>query len=398
MIDKEIKEKKECMGCHACSNICPKNCISMDKDKDWFWYPNVDYNKCIKCGKCIKVCPIINKAKVDNNPKAYACINNDEEVRLKSSSGGIFSLIAEQFIDSGGVVFGAEFDDEFRVLHNYIEKINDIGKLRGSKYVQSWIGDMYSQVKHFLKQGRDVLFTGTPCQIGGLKSYLDKSYDNLFCIDIICHGVPSPKVWDKYIDFRNKKAVSSPRRISFRMKSEGWKRFSVSFFFKNNKEYRKKYQDDLYMNAFLKNVCLRPSCYACGFKSLHRQSDITLADFWGIQNILPEMDDDKGTSLIFVNSDKGQKILEKIKNKMIYEEVDVNQAVVYNSAMIKSVEYNDKRDDFLRELDLLEFDVLVKKHCTDELIVRIKKKTISIVKMFLKKIGAFNYVRSLFRS
>lgn len=397
MIDLEIKNKKECMGCHACSNICPKSCISMDYDEEGFWYPNVNYNECIRCGKCIKVCPIINKTKVDNNPKAYACINNDESIRLKSSSGGMFSLVAEQVLDCRGVVFGAGFNEEFKVVHSYIDNMKDIEQFRGSKYVQSNIGDTYSQVKNFLKQERNVLFTGTPCQISGLKSYLGKSYDNLFCIDIVCHGVPSPKVWDKYVDFREKEAGSAPQRISFRIKDKGWKRYSVSFLFKNDTEYTKNLQEDLYMKAFLKNVCLRPSCYACEFKSLHRQSDLTLADFWGIQNVLPEMDDDKGTSLLFVNSGRGQEMLEKIKGKITYEEVDINQAVSFNSAAIKSVEYNPKREDFFSKLDYLEFDELVRKYCTDRLSVRVKRKVVIVGKAVLKKTGMFDFVKRMIR-
>lgn len=393
MIDLEIKNKKDCMGCHACSNICPKSCISMDNDEEGFWYPDVNYNECIKCGKCIKVCPIINKTKVENNPKAYACINNDESIRLKSSSGGMFSLVAEQVLDSDGVVFGAGFDEEFRVVHNCIDNMKDIEQFRGSKYVQSNIGNTYSQVKNFLKKERNVLFTGTPCQISGLKSYLGKSDDNLFCMDIVCHGVPSPKVWDKYVDFREKEAGSKPKRISFRLKNEGWKRFSVSFLFKNDTEYRKNLREDLYMKTFLKDVCLRPSCYACEFKSLHRQSDITLADFWGIQNMLPEMDDDKGTSLIFVNSGRGQEMLEKIKGKITYEEVDINQTVKYNSPAIRSVKYNIDREKFFNHLDNMEFDKLVNKYCSDKIGVRVKKKIKTILKVILVNIGLFDVIK-----
>lgn len=372
------------MGCYACSNICPQRCISMESDIEGFCYPEVDYDKCIKCGLCIKVCPIINKTIIKNKPSAYACINNDEVVRLDSSSGGFFTLIAERVIDNGGIVFGAGFDKNFVVAHSWVKVKEELGKYRGSKYVQSKIGDTYSQARVFLKQGRQVLFTGTPCQIGGLKSYLQQDYDNLFCIDIICHGVPSPKVWQKYVSYRENCAGAMARRISFRRKNEGWKRFSVSFLFSNDTEYIQTLDSDLYMKAFLKNICLRPSCYACDFKTLHRESDITLADFWGIHNILPEMDDDKGTSLIFVNSVNGQSMLEKIKHRISYKEVEINQVVAYNSAVIKSAGYNQRRGGFFEELHEASFDKLVKKYCSDSVLVKIKRKIKSILHIIIK--------------
>lgn len=392
MIDLEINNKKDCTGCHACFTICSQNCISMDSDREGFWYPKVNYDKCIKCGLCTDVCPIINKTTVTNKPRAYACINKDEAIRLESSSGGIFTLIAEQVIDDGGVVFGVGFDENFEVLHSYVEDKEELSKFRGSKYVQSKIGDAYKLAKDFLEQGREVLFTGTPCQISGLKCYLGRDYDNLFCMDNICHGVPSPKVWKKYVSYREDEACSQTRRIAFRRKDEGWKRYSVSFIFQNNTEYRENLRKDLFMKAFLKDVCLRPSCYACEFKTLHRESDITLADFWGIQRMLPDLDDDKGTSLIFVNSAKGQAMFVKIKEAMLYKEVDINQAVLYNSAAIKSIKYNPNRKRFFDELENLPFDKLVKKYCTDKMSVRIKRKIKSIVRTILQITGLLGFV------
>lgn len=394
MIDKEIKDKKDCMGCYACTSICPKNCISMMDDEEGFWYPVVDYNKCIKCNKCVNVCPIINKTKMENEPVAYACINKDESIRIESSSGGVFTLIAEQVIAEGGIVIGAEFNIDFDVEHNSVERVENLERLRGSKYVQSRIGSMYVQVGDFLNQGKKVLFTGTPCQIGGLKSYLGQPYENLYCVDIVCHGVPSPAIWKKYVDFREKEASSPTQRIAFRQKYEGWKRYSVSFLFKNNTEYRKILNEDLYMKAFLKDLCLRPSCYNCEFKTLNRQSDITLADFWGIQNMLPEMDDDKGTSLIFVNSKTGQDVFNSISGDMKFKKVNINEAVKYNSAAIKSVKYNPKRDGFMAEKDSLPFDKLVAKYCNEPLQIRIKNKVRSGIKKMLVKTKLINIVNS----
>lgn len=185
MIDRKINNKKDCMGCHACASICPKSCISMESDKEGFLYPNVDYNLCIRCKQCINVCPIINKEEVMNDPVAYSCINNDETIRLDSSSGGIFTLVAERVIARDGAVFGATFNDQFEVEHVFVETKEDLGQLRGSKYVQSKIGNSYKKAKEFLDSGRELLFTGTPCQIAGLKSYLDKLYTNLSTMDIV---------------------------------------------------------------------------------------------------------------------------------------------------------------------------------------------------------------------
>ncbi len=394
----QIVDKQNCCGCYACYNICPPKCIHMQPDVDGFWYPVVEIDECTECGLCEQICPILKEKSADNyQPLAYACINNNEAIRLESSSGGLFSLIAEQVIEDGGVVFGASFNKELEVEHSFVETKEELGKLRGSKYVQSRIGETYKKAKEILDLGRKVLFTGTPCQIGGLKSYLGKSYSNLLCVDIVCHGVPSPLVWKKYVDYRQEKAGSAVQRISFRRKDDGWKRFSVSFLFKNNTEYRETMDKDLFMRAFLKDVCLRPSCYACGFKTIHRQSDITLADFWGIQNILPDMDDDKGTSLIFVNSKAGQAIIEQIVDKMQYKEVDIVEAVRYNPAAIKSAVANPHREKFFEELDKLTFDELVKKYCTDKLSVRVKRKTKLVASAILKKLGVLGFAKRVLR-
>ena len=383
-----ISKKSKCSGCHACANACPKSCIKMINDREGFWYPEVDKDKCIKCGFCEKVCPIFNKKEINNTPIAYAAYNKDEKIRMESSSGGLFTILAEKIIANNGVVFGACFNEKFEVIHDYVEKTEDVYKFRGSKYVQSKIGNTYKQSKQFLEKGRIVLFSGTPCQIGGLKSYLRKEYNNLYCQDIICHGVPSPKVWRKYVAYREKCAGVPARRIAFRRKYEGWKRYSVSFLFNNDTEYHQTLDKDLMMIAFLRNACLRPLCYDCSFKTINRQSDITLADFWGIQNVMPEMDDDKGTSLLVLNSDKGKELFDSIKEQIEFKVADLNEAIKYNPSMISSVTHNQKRQGFFNDLDTLEFDRLVKKHCTDGYVFRCKRKlrrVLSKIKHFIFK-------------
>lgn len=347
MID--IKNKNDCSGCGACRDVCPVGAIDLVADDEGFLYPRLNIDECIKCGKCDRICPITNRRKEVGDSHtiiAYAAQTKDEYIRQNSSSGGIFTEIASYIINNGGIVFGAAFDETFKVVHIGVDNIADLDRLRGSKYVQSEIGNTYVEAKHTLESGRMVLFTGTPCQIAGLYSYLGKNYDGLYTQDIICHGVPSPMVWKKYIEFREKKSASKLRRTFFRHKKYGWKMYSVQFEFTNCTEYIQILGEDLYVRSFLLNLSLRPSCYACAFKTKHRPSDFTLADFWGVEKIYPEMDDDKGTSLVILHSERACAVLEYLKGKLKYQEVNIDEAVKYNSAMLKSVPLNSARADF----------------------------------------------------
>ena len=380
----EIIPKKECVGCHACFNACPTGAISMDSDEKGFKTYSIDKDKCIKCGKCKRVCPVLNNKEITNEIKAYACINNNEDERIKSSSGGVFSLLAKNILNKEGVVFGAQYDNEWNVIHNYIENYGDIDKLRGSKYVQSTIGSSYKKAREFLEEGRFVLFTGTPCQIEGLKGYLEKDYDNLITQDVICHGVPSPKVWKKYREYRRKKDREEPQNILFRNKDNGWNTFNVKFDYGKN-SYKKNQQNDLFMQSFLRNTILRDSCYKCHFKKKNRLSDITLADFWGINRILPDFNDNKGTSLVIVNSKKGEKIFKEIESDMMYKEVDLLQAIKYNLAMIESAKMDPKRNEFFENIENYDFDKLVKKYTSrPKLYIRMINKSKAIIKIIFK--------------
>ena len=396
-----ITEKENCTGCYGCTSICPKACITMESDHEGFWYPVVDHDQCIQCGMCIEVCPILQapseKNQEEPDPQAYAAYNMDGMTRLESSSGGLFTLIAEEILEAGGVVFGARFDDKFNVVHGYVEQKDGLGEFRGSKYVQSKIGESYRQVRSFLQEGRLVLFTGTPCQISGLKHYLGWEHDNLFCQDIVCHGVPSPKAWQNYVSYRENRADSPARRIAFRRKDRGWKRYSVSFTFNDDTEYRQILHQDLYMQAFLKDICLRPSCHACHFKTVHRDSDITLADFWGIQNVLPEMDDDKGTSLVIVHSPKGEELMDQIHERVVTREIDVWSGIKYNPAMTGSARRHPGREEFFARLDDERTDRLIKRLCGDKLTVRLKRRLVAVARFVLAKLGLLEMVKRMVR-
>lgn len=376
-----LKEKIKCNGCSVCAAVCPKNCITMTSDELGFLYPQIDETLCIDCGLCEKACPVFNSDVPETTPKAYAVKNTQENIRMQSSSGGVFTAVAEKILADGGVVFGAAFTDDFKAVeHIAVENTEDLHKLRGSKYVQSRIGDSYEKAKRELGKGRKVLFTGTPCQIGGLLSFLKKDYENLFTQDIVCHGVPSPSVWEKYVELREQKSGAKTAFASFRAKNTGWVKFSMLMKFENGKEYTQPLSDDLFVQGFLKNIYLRSSCYDCAFKTIYRQADITLADFWGVWNVHPEMHDDKGTSLVITNSEKGECLINSISNQLEIIETDVNEAVKFNSAAEKSVPHNPQREAFLNDFKNTDFEKTLKKYCSPDW----KKQLKSIIKKFIK--------------
>ena len=329
-----ILEKSDCCGCSACIQICPKQCISMHSDEQGFSYPTVDLNTCIECGLCEKVCPVINQETSRLPIAVYAAKNKDEKVRLCSASGGIFTPLATKTINNGGVVFGAKFAPDFSVVHSYTETLEGLSEFRGSKYVQSDINNSYINAQAFLKEGKEVLFTGTPCQIAGLKHFLRKEYDNLITVDVVCHGVPSPKIWKEYLN--SVADTTNITSISFRDKCNGWKRFHFSIKGVNGSDIlRNEASNDIYLRGFIRNLYLRPSCFSCPAKSGKSQSDITIADFWGIDKYYPKFDDDKGTGLVLVNSTKGERIFKALD--IDYISATYEQAISNNPAITKSM-------------------------------------------------------------
>lgn len=356
--------KEQCVGCGACEQACPKNCITMEADSEGFLYPNIDKDKCIDCHICEQSCPVINSKqdKAECEPKAFAAYCKDEAIREASSSGGIFTLLSEAILRQGGVVFGAAFDDDGLVCHIAVDKPEDLHKLRGSKYLQSRTENTYSEAKAVLESGRPVLYSGTPCQIEGLRAFLKKEYDNLYTQDLICHGCPSPKLWKKYLTYRENCAGAPAQRMFFRHKKNGWKTYSLSLSFDNDKEYVQVLSKDLYMQMFLQNICLRPSCYQCSFKKLNRVSDITLADFWSCDKYVPEMDDNKGCSAVVVYSEKGERLIKQIQPQIISKEITISQVLDGNPSMIKACDKPRRRDAFMNSLDTMEIPELAEKY------------------------------------
>lgn len=345
-----INHKADCVGCYACYNICPVNAIMMQADEEGFSYPKVDNLRCVKCEKCGTVCPSLNLVKKTSqaDPETLAAYCLDEAVLNNSSSGGIFHLLAMKILDAGGIVIGAGFNKNWEVEHKIAENSEELLELQTSKYVQSMIGNTFKVVKNELKTGRLVLFSGTPCQCAGLQKYLGRVYDNLLLIDFICHGVPSPLVWQKYLTLRVKK-INEIQSISFRDKNLSWERYLLKISLKNSNKYlADDLEHDLYLKGFLNNLYLRPSCHECKFCQKNRSVDITLADFWGVKDEVPAMYNSRGTSLVFIHSQQGKNIFKSLTNiKMQY--INFIQGVKYNPSMIKSVETPVVRKNFWKE-------------------------------------------------
>ena len=411
-----IKNKKDCCGCSACVQKCPKQCISLYEDNEGFLYPRVNTVSCINCGLCERVCPVLNQAEERTPMEVFAAKNPNEEIRKESSSGGIFTLLAEQTIDTGGVVFGVKWNEHFEAVHAYTETKDGLADFRGSKYVQSQVGETFKQAEQFLKQGRHVLYSGTPCQIAALKLYLQKEYDNLLAVDIICHGTPSPGVFRWYLseelqmsfarqngkkikfdqlssitsiakaDILAKELGFKIKNIRFRDKKLGWKKFSfvlslehLSSIENNKISISSPLNENAFLRGFLRNIYLRPSCYACPARSGKSGSDITLADYWGIDSLIPKLDDDLGVSGITINTNKGKNCLSSTILEL--HSAPYDDLIEKNPSLVKSCIIPQIRSSFF--IDTISFHERIDKFCHISLKQLIAGKFIVVLSKFL---------------
>lgn len=351
---KELPYKPDCTGCSTCKNICPQKCISMVEDNEGFIYPEVDYSKCTNCNICKNTCPRNNNIESHPHQNAFAVKNKNINTREASSSGGVFTELAKYVLDNSGIVFGASYNDIMEVEHIMVDSLKDLKKLQGSKYVQSNIGTILIKVKEQLENNKLVLFSGVPCQIQGLKQFLKIDYSNLICVDVVCHGVPSPKVFRNYL---NKVALENNSKItnlSFRNKDNGWKNYNLKTTFENKLIKNVIFSDDIYMKGFLKNLYLRPSCNSCIANNFRSGSDITLGDYWGIEKIEKDFDDDKGVSLVLLNTQAGEKIFNKISDNFDILKSDINFAIKNNPSIVKCWDSNKNRQNFFDNIDNID--------------------------------------------
>lgn len=397
------------MGCNACATICPVKCIPLKSDKEGFFYPKVDINECIDCDQCDKVCPItdkipdsssnylipfIKKVKLSrfNEPLVYASYTKDHQIRIDSTSGGIFSEFALKMFDEGGYVGGAVYNDDHTVSHILTNDRDRLPDIRSSKYVLSLTDELFNDVELKLKKGEKVIVCGAPCQIHGLYSFLSKDYDNLLTCDFICRGVNSPLVFKKYIEWLEDKYQSKVIKIKAKDKTKGWHTFSMRVDFKNGKSYvNDRYNDPFFVGYLQTGLFTMPACFSCKFKGFPRKADITLGDFWGIEKIDISMDQDLGTSLVMVNSEKGKQYFESINEKIVSKQFAMKDAEFGNPAMHSSLKVVDEnlRIAFYEDLEQFPFDVIIRKYFPmPSLKTKIKNqlRTVKNKFVFIKKI------------
>lgn len=371
----QIEDKRECCGCGGCANICPTKCIVMQADREGFCYPQIDTEKCIQCGSCEKACPVIQgKQEKEFEQKAYLVQIKDEEIRRESTAGGAFSAIAHYVLDRNGVVFGAAYDENFKVRHIPVSDRFNLRRLRNSKYVQSDTGRTFSEAESLLKEGGYVCYSGTPCQIEGLKQYLGKEYERLITVDVVCHAVPSPLIWEKYVDMQKRKYGPDISNLLFRDKHYGYQYSTMTVKDKSGKSiYAYGVETDPMLRAFFSNICDRPSCYDCRFKKRYRVSDFTIWDCFPVYGFDKRLDDDKGTTRVLLHSPKARIIFDEIKDSLRLTEVPADRLTAGVREMVQSVAQNSQREEFFLDAGRMSGEELFEKYFPETMKVRLER-------------------------
>lgn len=356
--------KQDCCGCTACRNICPNSAIHMKPDEEGFLYPFIKEESCVNCELCKKVCAFQSGYDISCNfdiPYVYAVKHRDEKVRLSSTSGGAFTALSDYILSQNGIIYGVKFDEQFNIIHSKAVTKEERDNFKGSKYVQSDLKDSFIEIKSLLKEGKYILFTGTPCQVSGLKSYLKNiNMEKLFLCDIVCHGTPSPLMWKEHIKYTELKKKSKIINYYCRSKIKGWHGHNELNVFKNGLKDYKSSLSQKHKILFYSHNILRPSCHICKYTNLHRPSDITIADFWGIEKCMSDFDDNKGVSLILINTIKGKDLFNKIKNELDYMQSDIK------SCLQPQLQYPNKaspmRDMFWEDYKKFGYIYIIKKY------------------------------------
>jgi coenzyme F420-reducing hydrogenase beta subunit len=374
MIDKVSAE--QCVLCGSCRNACPVDAISFSNQYLDFVYPKIDAERCIKCNRCERACPVLKDRKSGDTtaaqPTACAARNLNDEIRRVSTSGGLFHVLASHVLVGGGCVCGAVFDERFRVRHIVSDSPDDVRRMMGSKYAQSDMGMCYREIKEQLAAGRQVLFSGCPCQVAGLRAYLDREYPNLLLVELICHGIPSAEMLGSYIAMREKQYGAKLRKLEFRNKDEGWHRSAVRMEFENGKVYRTPITEDEYMNGFLNSYMLKPSCYDCRFRNFTTGCDIALGDFWGIETMPSWKDDNRGTSAVLVNTEKGRAFLEQLPLER--KPCSLDEVIQFNKSLVCSSNPHPQRAAFYAWAELNGYASAIRHFLRYPASQRIKKK------------------------
>jgi coenzyme F420-reducing hydrogenase beta subunit len=348
-------KSSQCCGCTACASVCPEKCINFGSDELGFMYPVIDMDKCIGCNTCERICPSLSTKKIsDKYHQVIGAVSTSEEVRVSSSSGGVFTEVARYVFSKDGIVYGTSMTDDFYgAKYSAATTDAELVGLRSSKYLQSNIWGCFTEIKDLLLSGRIVAFSGTPCQVAGLKAFLKKDYENLITIDIVCHGVPSPKVWESYMLSLEKKHRSKVCNVSFRYKTPGESGYSLKVDFINGDKLCEKCESNLYLRGFSANLYLRESCFKCKQKGVNRESDLTLGDFWGVENYFPNLEAEKGVSIVVIHSLKGKEIIDAIRKKLMITQTDDIPLLKHNSCSVKSTpkpkNYAKFRQEFLNK-------------------------------------------------